>query len=120
MGNILKHEKDIFVADLDEVCSLAEHSDELDFHHDFTDSATEKGYDRVTMLSDYNLSIGNPFMRSKTFHNIVSAEEIPQNIVKNALNILEFGQKCYDEYKQSRLIDKTVSLHAKISANRDF
>lgn len=120
LWNLLKHEKDIIVADLAERCRLSEQEDELNFHHDFTPTTSEKGYERRVILTNYILSIGNPLTRSNKLINVVSAAEIPQDTVINALNTLEFGKNCYNDYKQKRLTDKQLSIHETITANRNY
>ena len=57
-----------------------------------SDATTVQGYERFEMLSHTILSIGNPFARSTRLHNIMSGAEIPQYIVTNALNLLNFGK----------------------------
>ena len=40
--------------------------------------------------------------------------------MRNALNLLKFGKECYEEYRQSRLSDKSASIHDTIKANRNY
>ena len=35
LWNLIKHEKDMFVADLSDLCRLSDNDDELNYHHDF-------------------------------------------------------------------------------------
>ena len=92
LWNLIKHEKYLFVADLSDLCRLSDNDDELNYQIMISDATTVQGYERFEMLSHTILSIGNPFARSTRLHNIMSGAEIPQYIVTNALNLLNFGK----------------------------
>ena len=119
MWNLLKHEKDQYVANMTVLCSFSDEDDELNLHHDFRPLTSKQGYERVNDLYRYIASIGNPF-RSSRMHNIVTGVEIPEEIVKNLLNAVQFGDRSYNQYVQLRLSEKQKSIHDLISANRNY
>ena len=89
-------------------------------HHDFDPLVTQKGYERVEMLTAYILSIGNPLTKSNRLHNIITAIEVSKSIFQNAINCVGFGDKCYQSYVEHRLLNKTKSIHDNIPANRSY
>ena len=53
LWDLLKHEKDLHLAQLLEWCKLGD-KDELSLHHEFNPSSRKIGYDRARKLLDYD------------------------------------------------------------------
>lgn len=118
--NLLKHEKDLFVALMLENCKIVETEDTLNFHHDFSASTTARNIERLSMLREYISTVGNPLTKSEKLINIMSGEVIPYSNVAKLLGALEFGHDCYTVYLQERLFEKSTSIHDRIATNREY
>ena len=119
LWNLLKHKKDLHVAQLLEWCKLADKDDsELSLHHEFNPSSRKIGYDRARTLLDYIKSINNPFSTDMTVNNISTGAEIPQNIVDGLIPFLEIGEKSYQDFVETRFQNKEKNLHDTIPTNR--
>ncbi|KAG1656507.1 hypothetical protein GQR58_023875 [Nymphon striatum] len=71
LWNLLKHEKDLHVAQLLEWCNLGDKDDsELSLHHEFNPSSTKICHVRAKTLLDYIKSIKNPFDARIRLQNI--------------------------------------------------
>ena len=117
--NLLKHEKDLHVAQLLEWCNLADKDDsELSLHHEFNPSSTKVSHDRTKMLLSYIKSINNPFSTGTRLQNIATGAEIPKDAVIGLLGCLETGERSYQEFVRTRLQDKEMHLHDTIPTNR--
>ena len=119
LWNLLKHEKDIHVAQLLEWCNLGDKDDsELSLHHEFNPSSTKFGHDRVNMLLDCIKSINNPFGAGIILQNISTGADIPQEVVDGLCECLEIVEKSYQEFVDTRFQDKEKHLHDRIPTNR--
>ena len=119
LWNLLKHEKDLHVAQLLEWCNLGDKDNsELNLHHEFNPSSTKIGHDRTKMLLDYIKSINNPFSIGHRLQNISTGAEIPQDVVDGLLECLEIGEKSYQEFVETRFQNKEKCLHDTIPTNR--
>jgi len=82
LWNLLKHEKDLHVAQLLEWCNLGDEDDsELSLHHEFIRSSTKIGLERARTLLGYTKSINNPFSTGNRLQNISTGADIPQEVV---------------------------------------
>ena len=119
LWNLLKHEKDLHVAQLLEWCNLGDKDDsELNLHHEFNPSSTKIGHERARILLDYIKSINNPFSTGIRLHNISTGADIPQEVVDGLLECLETGEKSYQEFVETRFRNKEKHLHDTIPTNR--
>lgn len=115
LWDIIKHEKDRYVAFIKEMAGIGEEGDELNLHHDFNVSAGKKSLERVQQLIDYIKTIGNPFMFGNKLINIITHEELTFES-EYLLNCIPFGDKLYADFVKYRLELKTISLFATISS----
>ena len=114
LWNLLKHEKDIHVAQLLEWCNFGDKDDsELSLHHEFNPSSTNIGHD-----PDYIKSINNPFSAEIRLQNISTGADIPQEVVDGLRECLEIGEKSYQEFVETTFQDKEKHLHDRIPTNR--
>ena len=121
LWKLLKHEKDLHVAQLLEWCNLGDKDDsELSLHHDrFNPSSTKIGHERAKALLDYIKSINNPFSTGIRLHNISTGTDIPQEVVGGLLECLEIGENSYQEFVETRFQNKEKHLHDTIPTNRN-
>ena len=115
LWDIIKHEKDRFVAFIKEMVNIGEGSDELNLHHDYNANAASKSLERVQQLTDYIKTIGNPFLFGNKLINTVTHEELTHE-PEYLLNCVPFGEKLYEDFVRDRLDLKTISLFATISS----
>ena len=120
LWNLLKHEKDLHVAQLLQWCNLGDKDDsELSLHHnEFNLSSMKTGHDRAQTLLDYIKSINNPFSAEIRLQNISAGAEIPQDVVNGLLECLKIGESSYQEFVKTRLENKEKHLHDTIPSNR--
>ena len=121
LWNVLKHEKDAYVRNLKEMCYLTDHDDEFSLHHEFNQKSARRSHERVCLLKKYIiLTIRKPFNQNKQFCNLVTKVEIHQSTTEKLLDCMSFGDDGYNNYVQSRLVDKDTPLQAPIPANRSY
>ena len=119
LWNLLKHEKDLHVAQLLEWCNLGDKDDsELSLHHEFNPSSTKIGHVRAKTLLNYINSINNPFGTGSRLHNICTGVEIPQEAVDGLFECLKIGENSYQEFIHTRFDEKEKHLHDTIPTNR--
>ena len=81
LRNLLKHEKDIHVAQLLELYNLGDKDDrELSLHHEFNASSTKIGHDCAKTFLNCIKSINNPFGGGIRLQNISTGADIRQEV----------------------------------------
>ena len=111
LWNLLKHEKDLHVAQLLEWCNLGDKDD--------SELSLQIGHERAKALLDYINSINNPFSTGIRLHNISTRTDIPQEVVGGLLECLEIGENSYQEFVGTRFQNKEKHLHDTIPTNRN-
>ena len=121
--NLLKHEKDLHVANMLDWVNLSANKDqvsELNLHHDFASNCALKSNQRVQLFLNYLEIVGGPFDLNDTkLRHICNGSSLASNVVKGILGCLDVGKSAYESYKQQRLVDKSKSIHDRIHNNRD-
>ena len=118
--NIVKHEKDLHVANLLDWCGFHDDKDsELDLHHEFNPNSARRNNDRVNKLLNYVNLIGNPFSFDSKLRNICSGSSVAGNVVEGILKCLDVGEASYQDYRQARLVTRDKMLHDTIPSNRN-
>ena len=117
--NVLKHEKDLHVAFMLSWTRWSESKDrdsELNLHHEFMSASSSNR--RVKMLLDYLKLVGSPFVGDKQLRHLCNGSSLALNVVEGILRCLTVGESSYQEFKNQRLDEKSISLHATIPGNK--
>ena len=108
--NIIKHEKAKFTNHLRELCCLTE-GDEYSLHHEFSSSLIEVDEKCVEQIVSYIAERNNPFdTGTSRVTNIVTGKEVDTETVSFLINCIKNGEECYDDYRTTRLLNKTKKL----------
>jgi hypothetical protein len=109
--NIIKHEKSQYTKYVRELCCINE-NDEYSYHHKFAQTKTETDDACVEFVYNYISQRTNPFDISSTCKvtNIVTGKQIEHVLSHFLINCITEGEKGYNEFKLSRLENKTKNF----------
>lgn len=120
--NVLKHEKDLHVANMLDWTHLSVSKDkdsELNLHHEFTENSAVRSNKRVQEFVNYLELVGGPFeLSDRKLRNICNGSTLASNVAEGILGCLEVGKSSFESYKQERLVEKSKSIHDKIPSNK--
>ena len=112
--NIIKHEKAKFTNHLRELCCLTE-GDEYSLHHKFSSSLIEVDEESVEQIVSYIAERNNPFdTATSKVTNIVTGKDVDTETASFLINFIKNREECYDDYRTTRLLNKTKKLFVPI------
>ena len=86
--------------------------DEYTLHHEFSDSLTKRDTENVKEAVDYIKNRSNPLTTESKdqMKNLVTEEHISTESIQSSLHCLSFGTELYEEYIETRYINKSKKL----------
>ena len=110
--NLIKHEKGTFTKFMADMVDLS-HSDEYSLHHEFSHTVTMKDHKDVEAMAKY-ISNNCDLRKPGKLTNISNGYHLSEETSHFLLDCFETGEALYQEYKQKRLIDRSLGLYDKI------
>ena len=94
-----------------EVTNVKCENHELQLHHDFSSTTTERSEKEVEKIMEFIISHGNPFaIGTEQLKNLVTQELITSDCSESLLNVFEISINFYSEFFKERFTEKLKSL----------
>ena len=108
--NILRHEKLQYTQFLEQMCNMSS-NDEYSLHHEFSPSITENDCEAVLNIIDYiNEHVNLIRIDENTLVNLATGVKFDTCSSEFLINCLQIGDENYQNFKISRLVNKTEKL----------
>ena len=109
--NLIRHEKARISTFLRSITQTAI-QDEYTLHHEFSESITKRDVEHVTKAVTYIRNKHNPFSMETNdqMKNLVTEEHISPEAIQFSLDCISLGTKLYEEFVETRYINKTKKL----------
>ena len=106
--NIMKHEKEKFTKFIDDVCE-GEDVGEYSLHHEFSRLRTAKDEEDIKLMKDFIVGRCDITKPGKLI-NMVTGSVLSDDNKISLLTCIEKGEDLYQEYRNTRLIQKKTKL----------
>ena len=111
----MKHEKDRYVKFLDKICD-DEDVNEYSLHHEFSLSQTKKDEEDIKLIKEF-INERCDIAKSGQLINMFTGSVLSEEKRLFLLNCIERGEKLYEEYRETRLVQKSSRLFDTITLN---